>query len=158
MTDATILVEKFWKALDADRTVMLCAEGVAPRPMTALREDGQGPIWFFTAIDTEMGRATEGGKPLGAVLMLTSKGHDVFASATGQLEQHNDREVIDRLWNPFIAAWYTGKDDPKLRLMRFQPDQAEVWENGNSLLAGIKMLIGIDPKRDFKDQAKQVKL
>ena len=66
--------------------------------------------------------------------------------------------MIDRLWNPFIAAWYSGKDDPKLRLMRFDPEEAEVWENANSLFAGIKMLLGVDPKKDFKDQAKHVKL
>lgn len=158
MSSADELREKFWKTLESDRTVMLCAEGVPPRPMTAAREEGEGPIWFFTSIDTEMGQATENGKALGAVMMLTAKGHELFASATGQIQQDNDPAVIDRLWNPFIAAWYSGKDDPKLRLMRFEPDQAEVWENASSLLAGIKMLMGIDPKKDFKDQAKQVKL
>ena len=152
------LRDKFWKVLDAERTVRLCAEGVPPRPMTAMREDGQGPVWLFTSIDTEMGQATESKQSLGAVLMLTSKGHELFASATGQLQQDNDPAMIDRLWNPFIAAWYSGKDDPKLRLMRFDPEEAEVWENANSLFAGIKMLLGVDPKKDFKDQAKHVKL
>ena len=29
--------------------------------------------------------------------------------------------MIDRLWNPFVAAWFEGKDDPKLQLLRFDP-------------------------------------
>ena len=158
MTDATELREKFWKHLDSDRTVMLCADGVPPRPMTAMREDESGPIWFFTSIETEMGQASEKGRALSAVMMLTSKNHELFASAVGQLKQDNDRTVIDALWNPFIAAWFSGKDDPKLRLLRFEPEQAEVWENANSLFAGIKLLLGVDPKKDFKDQAKKIAL
>ena len=69
-----------------------------------------------------------------------------------------DAATIDRLWNPFVAAWYTGKDDPTLRLLRFDPEGAEIWLNDSSLLAGIKMLVGIDPKRDYRDNVATVKL
>ena len=68
----------------------------------------------------------------------------------------NDPAVIERLWNPFIAAWYTGKDDPKLRLLRFDPGVGELWQNSSSLLAGIKMLLGADPKRDFQEDVAKV--
>lgn len=60
--------------------------------------------------------------------------------------------VVDRLWNPFVAAWYpAGKDDPTLLLLRFDPAQAEIWLNGSSLVAGLKMLLGRDPKQDYQD-------
>jgi general stress protein 26 len=63
------------------------------------------------------------------------------------------------LWNPFIAAWFEkGKDDPKLTLLRLDPDDAQIWENGSSLLAGIKLLFGSDPKRDYKDKVASVDL
>ena len=33
-----------------------------------------------------------------------------------------DPKTIDRLWNPFVAAWFEGgKSDPKLALLRFEP-------------------------------------
>ena len=36
-----------------------------------------------------------------------------------------DRAAIDRLWNRFVAAWFEkGKDDPKLALLRFDPERA----------------------------------
>ena len=57
-----------------------------------------------------------------------------------------------------MAAWYTGKDDPSLRLLRFDPDGAEIWLNGSSLLAGIKMLVGVDPKQDYQDKVATVRL
>lgn len=74
------------------------------------------------------------------------------------MRQDNDRKVIDRLRNPFVAAWYTGKDDSKLRLLRFHPGAAEILQNASSLLAGIKMLIGIDPKSDYQDAVAKVRL
>ena len=32
-------------------------------------------------------------------------GHDIFASLQGALVRDDDRAVIERLWNPFVAAW-----------------------------------------------------
>jgi general stress protein 26 len=67
--------------------------------------------------------------------------------------------VVDRLWNKFVAAWFEGgKDDPKLALLRLDPDQGQVWMNGSSLVAGARMLLGIDPKRDYQDKVAKVDL
>ncbi len=77
----------------------------------------------------------------------------------GSLGLDNDRATIDRLWNPFVAAWFEkGKDDPKLALLRLDPEKAEIWLDGSSLVAGIKMLFGSDPKKDYKDKVAQVDL
>ena len=58
-----------------------------------------------------------------------------------------------------MAAWYEGgKDDPELVLLRFDAEKAEIWLNANSIFAGIKMLFGSDPKKDYKDKVAEVKL
>ena len=75
------LEAKFWSALKSDMTVMLGIQGQFPRPMTAQREGDAGPIWFFTARDTELVRALPGASP--AIMTFTSKGHDLFASVSG---------------------------------------------------------------------------
>ena len=154
------LKEKFWAAIKDDRTVMLGLAGTDahPRPMTAMIEgDAGGPIWFFTAASTELGARVHA--PERALMTLASKGHDVFATVHGALSRDSDRAVIDRLWNPFIAAWYEGgKDDPTLVLLRFDPDDAEIWLEGSSLVAGAKAMLGIDPKKDYRDNVGEVKL
>jgi general stress protein 26 len=155
------LEKEFWKTLKSDMTVMLGladAEEAHTRPMTAMIEgEGGGPIWFFTARDTSIVAALgEGHRAIGA---FSSKGHKLFATIHGDLRIDNDRAVIDRLWNPFIAAWYEGgKDDPKLVLLRLDPDDAQIWENGSSLFAGIRLLFGRDPKRDYRDKVAHVDL
>lgn len=151
------LEEKFWSSLKSDMTVMLGIEGQFPRPMTAQRDGDAGPIWFFTARDTDLVRALPGASP--AMMTFTSKGHDLFASVTGTMRIDNNRAVIDRLWNTFVAAWYEGgKDDPKLVLLRFDPKDAEIWQDASSVLSGLKLLLGSDPKKDYKDQVAKVRL
>ena len=160
------LEESFWKALKSDMTVMLSAvdveEGHA-RPMTAQLDeeetgDSAGPIWFFTSNETALAESLATGGHRG-MFSFIAKGHGLFATVHGDLSMNTDRAVIDRLWNPFVAAWYEGgKDDPKLRLLRFDPDDAEIWENGSSLVAGVKALLGVDPKKSYKDKVAKVSL
>ncbi|HVI59927.1 MAG TPA: pyridoxamine 5'-phosphate oxidase family protein [Luteimonas sp.] len=150
-TDPRNLESKFWKALGDDRTLMLGIDGVEDghaRPMTALFEDDRAPIWFFTTRDNALVRQLRQGQR--AIAAFSAKGHDLFASIRGSLHLDNDPAVIDRLWNPFIAAWYEGKDDPKLALLRLDAEDGEVWLNESSMLAGVKLLLGRDPKQDYK--------
>ena len=155
------LKSKFWKALKSDRTALLGlnrgGEGHA-QPMTAQIDGNEGgPIWFFSASDVDLVQAIGGGAD--AFLHFVAKGHDLFASIDGRLAIDNDRSIIERLWNPFVAAWFEGgKDDPKLRLLRFEPGNAQIWLNENSLFAGVKMLLGSDPKEDFKDKVAEMDL
>lgn len=153
------LERKFWKALKSDRTLMLGLDGVEDghsRPMTAQFEDDRSPIWFFTSNDNAVVKKL--GQGHRAIAAFSSKGHDLFASIKGSLRVDNDRAVIDRLWNPFIAAWFEGKDDPKLVLLRLDAESGEVWLNENNLLAGVKMLLGVDPKQDYADKVAEVDL
>lgn len=153
------LERKLWKALQSDRTMMLGLDGVEDghtRPMTAMVEGEAGPIWFFAGRPNAL--VDHGAGPARVIGAFASKGHDLFASIKGTLSVDNDRAVIDRLWNPFIAAWFEGKDDPKLVLLRLDPEEAEIWLNENNLLAGVKMLLGIDPKRDYEDKVGTVPL
>ena len=83
----------------------------------------------------------------------------MFATVSGKIVVDNDPAVIDRLWNPFIAAWFEGgKDDPNLTLLRFDAEHAEIWLDETSLFAGIKMLLGADPKKEYQDKTAEVTL
>ncbi len=160
MTTPQELEARFWKSLKSDRTLMLGLDGVEDghsRPMTAQFEgDAGGPIWFFTANDNAVVKKLGNGHR--AIAAFASKDHELFASIKGNLSVDTDRAVVERLWNPFVAAWYEGKDDPKLALLRLDAEHAEIWLNASSLLAGVKMLLGVDPKSDYQDKVAEVDL
>lgn len=162
MTDDAAITSAFWDHLRADRTVMLGLDNFTPpglRPMTALPDsdaDG-GPIWFFTSTDSAIVQGMALREQ--AVFTFTSTGHELFATVHGVLSRSPDADVIDRLWSPMIAAWYTGgKGDPTLVLLRFDPARAEIWRDASSLLDGLKLLFGATPQEAAKGEKARVSL
>ncbi|QIK77595.1 pyridoxamine 5'-phosphate oxidase family protein [Sphingomonas piscis] len=152
------LRSSFWEALDDSPFMMLGLQGVEDsrtRPMTAQvdaedAEDG-GTLYFFAAKSEALGQAIGSGHR--AVATYSSKDHKVFAHVHGTLVPANDRAIIERLWNPFIASWYKdGKDDPDLLLLRFDTERADVWEahSGSTLVAAALKMLGRDPGRDHQ--------
>ena len=161
MSNQTEIRDRFWKELKAERTIMLGIDGVpggGMQPMTALIEENDGgPLWIFTSNETDLAKAIGAGKPAHAI--FTGKKHDLFANVAGRLSIDNNRTVIDRLWNPWLAAWFEGgKDDPKLCLLRFDAEHAKIWLNATPLGAAIEWLLRRDPKESYKDKVAEVAL
>lgn len=162
MSKEADIAASFWKALRSERTVMLGLAGASDghmQPMTAILEGERdsGPVWIFSARNVDLVKALGTGKD--AAAQFVAKDHSLFATIHGRLTPHDDKAVIDRLWNPFIAAWYRGgKSDPELRLLRFDPGHAQIWLNENSVFAGIKMMLGKDPKKEYADKVAEVDL
>jgi general stress protein 26 len=154
------LEAKFWKALQSDMTMMLGLDGVEDghaRPMTAQLEGERGPIWFFTSKENAIVQRLPRGNR--AIATFASKSHDLFATVHGTISLDNDPATIDRLWNRYVAAWFDGgKSDPKLALLRLDPERGKIWLDASSIVAGIKLLLGADPKEEYKDNVAKVDL
>lgn len=130
--------QDFWKALKSSNTGLLGLDqpGYHAQPMTAYREEETGTIWFFTREDTDLAKDAGVGGGQSAMFHYGSKDQKVWACIHGELSVHgNDREIIDRHWNPVLAAWYPdGKDDPMLTILRFDADDGRVWVSDGGLL------------------------
>jgi general stress protein 26 len=155
------LKELFWKELASSPFVMIGLEGVEDsrtRPWTAQidaaddadKKDG-GTIYFFGAKSEAIVEGLSQSNRV--VCTYVAKGHDLFAHIHGTLETVNDRALVDRLWNPFVASWYKdGKEDPDLQLLRFDTEKAEIWksEHGATLVAAALRVLGRDPGKDHQ--------
>lgn len=168
-TDAEVradLEEKLWDGLASKSPfVMLGLNGVEDsrtRPMTAQIDevDGNKTIYFFADKREHLVKGLS--ETSDAVATFVSKGHDLFAHIHGNLVIDNDREVIDRLWNPMIAPWYEGnKDNPNLVLLRFDTGIANVWlnEGPEHLVKAALEALGKDVERpDYDDKRADVEL
>lgn len=159
MADNKQIEARFWKALRSDPVMMLGVDGVEDgfaRPMAAQIDEDRSPIWFFASSDNHIVDAVREGRR--AIATVAIKG-ELYASVRGNLSVSQDRAMVDKLWSPMAKAWFeNGKDDPKLRLLRLDAEEAEIWLDGSSLVAGVKSLLGIDPKEDYKDDQAAVQL
>ena len=164
MADDREIEEKFWRALKNSPFIMLGVEGArdgATQPMTANFEEQDreaGLLWIFTANDHDLTRAM--GQSDRAIAAYSAKGHDLFASLRGTLRIVNDRATIDRLWNPVVAEWYDGKDDPKMALIRFDVDDAKIWLSDveGFLKPAFNKLLGRKPESGMEEKVAEVSL
>jgi general stress protein 26 len=129
--------------------------------MTVLFEDQDreaGLLWIFTANDHDLTRAM--GQTNRAMASYAAKGHGLFASLRGTLQIVNDEATIDRLWNPIVAEWYEGKDDPKLALVRFDVEDAKIWLSDvqGFLKPAFNKLFGRKPEAGMKEKVAEVSL
>ena len=151
---------KFWKALKSDMTMMLGLDGVEDghaRPMTAQIDGERGPIWFFTSKDNAIVQKCGQGRPRDRDLRLEGARHlrhDARHAQPRQRPRH-DRPAVEPLCRGLVRG---GKDDPKLALLRLDAEQAEIWVDASSLVAGIKLLLGADPKEEYRDKVAKVAL
>jgi general stress protein 26 len=142
MADKTLTAadaeQAFWDHLKKSNTGMLGLDqpGYHAQPMTAFRDEETGTIWFFTRDDTDLAKDAAVGSGQSAMFHCGSKDQHVWACIAGELSVHgHDREVIDRYWNPVLAAWYPdGKDDPKLTILRFDAGDGRVWVSDGGLM------------------------
>ena len=121
--------QHFWDSLKKSNTGLLGLDqpGYHAQPMTAYREEETGTIWFFTLDTTDLAKDIANGGTKG-MFTYGSKDQHVWACFHGSLSLRRDQDVIDKHWNPILAAWYPeGKDDPRLTIIRFDGDDGRVW-------------------------------
>jgi hypothetical protein len=150
MTKPAELEAKFCKALISDRTMMLGISGVDEshtRPMTAQLEGDEG--------GSNLVLHRQGQRLGAAASRRRRRGCDLSPRITpfsvhGSLRVDTERDVVDRLWNRFVAAWYEqGKDEPKLALLRLDSDAGQA---GPTLRVSWR---GLDPKRTTRTRSQR---
>ena len=97
-------------------------------PMEALEMDGEGALWFFTDLRSDLAER------LRAVnLGFADEVRGTYVSIFGRGEIAKDAARIERLWSLFDrAAFPDGPGSRHLALLKVVADRAEYWDAPNS--------------------------
>jgi general stress protein 26 len=139
MSETGELKKALWKKMQDGPFVMIGLEGGGhSEPLTVqLDKDQVDTLLFFIRRDN---RLVRGGK---AMAQFVSKGQDFFACLSGIARVDEDQGLIDKLWSKQAEAWFPGgRNDPTLALLRFDIEEAELWEADVSISGKLKMLFG----------------
>ncbi|MCO6185074.1 pyridoxamine 5'-phosphate oxidase family protein [Rhizobium sp. L1K21] len=127
--------EQLWDELEKVHAGMLGVQG-SPHPMQPMApqcDRGSGTIWFFTKTDVDLVKDIQPGTM--GTFCLVGKDHDYFATITGVLDVRRDEKVIEEHWSAMVEAWFEdGKDDPKLTLIEFRVQDADVWASTSNVV------------------------
>jgi general stress protein 26 len=95
-------------------------------PMTTAQADPEGALWFFS--DKESVHYKHFADDNRVQLLYADDKGQRYVSVYGKAEINDDRELMDKLWDPALSAWFDGKDDPGLSLLRVVVESAHFWD------------------------------
>ena len=127
--------ELLWDNLENVHAGLLGLEDSrAPMQPMAHHVDRAGRrLWFLTRRETDFYQELRSGSA--AQFCVISKGQDFHASILGTISERQDPAMLEEIWNPVVSAWFTGKDDPELKMLAFELKSAAIWASTGGGLA-----------------------
>lgn len=106
------------------------------RPMTTQEAEFDGDLWFFTSVQQELVEELEADPAVNVAYADDGKG--LWVSMMGQARVTRDGAKMKELYNAAVKAYFPGGlEDPDLRLIKVEVDQAEYWEAPHSKAARL---------------------
>ena len=111
---------------------------LAQWPLTANADKDTGEFYFL--VGQSSGKYEHLEQHPDVILGFADPGGPKYIVINGRAKITNDRIKIGELWSPFNKAWWDNADDPDIRLLTVVPNEAELWDSPNKLIASAIML------------------
>ena len=132
--------ERIWelaKKIDICMFTTWDGERQRSRPLSARVFKEEHAIYFL--VDEDGAKNWQVEKfPFVSCAWADNDGHK-YVVISGSAVVTNDRAKIKELWNDFDKAWWDDENDPSIRLLTVTPEDAELWDSPNKLIATAKM-------------------
>jgi len=124
------------------RTNGKLGDSAGVRPMSVLKADDSGTLWFLSSIDSKK-NAEIASDPAVKLSFQVDK-HAGFLELDGIATISQDKAKIKELWDFMLKTWFTeGEDDPRITVIGVTPRSGYYWDNKHGqAVAGAKMLVG----------------
>ena len=106
---------------------------LSSRPMSVMRIDGDGALWFLTRDGTHKLEHLRH-----VNLAFADRDDADYVSVEGAGEVVRDRATIESLWTPMAKPWFPqGKDDPSLVALCVRAVRIEYWDASSSRMVRL---------------------
>lgn len=128
--------KKVWNLIKDIKVGMLSTsdgKSLRARPMHIVQEEYDGTLWFFT--DTQADKTDEIKDDQHVGITFSDSDEGLYVSLSGLATLTREQSLIEKFWNPFIAAWFPeGKESPNVALIEIKVEAGEHWDADNSRL------------------------
>jgi general stress protein 26 len=134
--------DRVWEMIDDIKFAMLVThdgqgDELRARPMHAHGERDEDAIYFLT--DKRHHKDDEIEINDNVCLAFADNSGMRYVSVTGTANVLDDRRKVDELWDASNKAFWEGKDDPNIRVLRVRPSMAEFWDSPGKIVTSVKM-------------------
>ncbi len=146
MTATAADIDHVWTLIsDIPVAMVVTHEGqgqnMRARPMAVRLARDEGAIYFLTDVDAP--KADEIRRKQSICLTLADNKKQKYVSVSGHAELIDDRERVKKLWSVYDKAFWSDKDDPRIRVLRVTPESAEFWEGAGTVVTAVKLIAAV---------------
>ena len=139
-------VDRVWKLIEEIPIAMVVThegqgKNLRSRPMAARPAKDEGAIYFLTDAGTP--KAQEIRLNQSVCLAFSDNKGQRYVSISGYAEIIDDRERIKKYWSVYDKAFWSDMNDPRIRVLRVMPENAEFWEGDGMIVSGVKLMAAI---------------
>ena len=125
-------LEKLADLIEDLRTAMMVTldedDRLVSRPMSPLKMDAYGALWFFT--DASSSKVQQIDR---VNLSFSDEDASLYVSVAGHGIVSDDRAMMRQLWTPYMLPWFPdGVESPQLALLKVTPQTVEYWDSTHS--------------------------
>ena len=132
-------ISRAWDIIEKARIGMLTTQfagGLRARPLEARVDRDAGIIWFVTDVRGAKDDEINADQEIG--LVFIDEDSRAYLSITGRASVTRDTAKAKEIWKKTDDIWLQGgPDDPNVRVLRVEPNTAELWD-GPSSAAGAE--------------------
>jgi general stress protein 26 len=123
-------------------TAISTGHSKAARPMSVLKTDDNGTLWFLSANDSHKNKEIT--MDSSVHLYFQGSSHSDYMHLSGDATISEDKAKIKELWNPILKVWFTeGENDPRISVIKVVPSEGYYWDTKHGkAVAGLKMVVG----------------
>jgi general stress protein 26 len=134
-------IERVWDIVERVGVGMLttcCAGGLRARPIEPRLDREQGVIRIVTDVRGLKDDEIESTPDVG--LVVISPTDKAYLSITGRAVVTRDAAMAKRIWHKTDDMWWSGPEDPNVRIIVLTPALAELWDGpSSSMVAAYEM-------------------
>lgn len=138
--DAARDIDRAWELIHKIGFAMLVTQDgdkLRARPMSASIDRDNNAIYFLT--DARRHKDDEIARHPQINLSFAHPGDQKYVSVSGTATVTNDRAKIKQLFSTPAKAWWDNADDPNIRVLKVDPQDAEFWDSPGSIVSYVKM-------------------
>ena len=95
-------------------------------PMSLQECDAEGNLWFLSS--KESGKNMQIEKDNEVQLYFMNSSDYEYLSIVGEAFIYDDKSTIEDKWSVFANAWFDGKEDPDVSVIRVTPKEVYYWD------------------------------
>lgn len=132
-------VKKIKELSEKAKICMFCTElekvPVNSRPMTLQETDDHGNLWFISGETSN--KNFEIREDRRVQLFFMNNEDSQYLSVYGEASVYKDRATIEEKWSPMAKAWFDGKKDPNVTIIRVEPKESYYWDTKAGKLVSL---------------------